>query len=92
MFVYIATNKRNNVLYVGVTNDVVRRGEEHKFGDNESFTHKYRIGKIVYVEECQRPYDAIAREKQLKRWSRKKKFDLIRSQNPEFADYLGDFE
>ena len=87
MFVYIATNKRKNVLYVGVTNDVERRIAEHKSTEGESFTHRYKTNAIVYVEECQSALDAIAREKQLKRWSRAKKFDLIRSQNPDFTDY-----
>lgn len=63
MFVYIATNKRKNVLYVGVTNDVERRSAEHKSTEGESFTHRYKTNAIVYVEECQSALDGIAREK-----------------------------
>ena len=62
MFVYIAADKRKNVLYVGVTNDIERRSAEHKFTESESFAHRYKTNKIVYVEECQSALDAIARK------------------------------
>ena len=85
-FVYILTNKSNDVLYVGVTNDVVRRVAEHKSHSIKGFTQKYMVDKCVYVEVVGDVNAAIAREKQIKGWSRKRKFDLINSQNPNFDD------
>lgn len=85
-YVYILTNKFNNLLYVGVTNDIVRRISEHKSHSIKGFTQKYGIDKCVYVESCSDINAAIAREKQLKSWTRKKKFDLINSQNPALED------
>lgn len=85
-YVYILTNRYNNLLYVGVTNDIVRRISEHKSHSIEGFTKKYSIDKCVYVESCSDISAAIAREKQLKKWTRKKKFDLINTQNPDLND------
>ncbi len=80
------TNVGNDVLYVGVTNDIVRRVYEHKNGVADGFTKKYNVNKLVYAEECGDIYAAISREKQIKGWSRKKKFDLINSINPGMKD------
>ena len=85
-YVYILTNKSNNVLYTGVTNDIERRLNEHEAKAVGGFTARYNVDKCVYLEECSCVTDAIAREKQIKGWSRKKKFDLISSVNPEFRD------
>ena len=85
-YVYIMTNVGNDVLYVGVTNDIVRRVYEHKNGVVDGFTKKYNVNKLVYAEECGDIYAAISREKQIKGWSRKKKFDLINSINPGMKD------
>ena len=85
-YVYIMTNGGNDVLYVGVTNDIVRRVYEHKNGVADGFTKKYNVNKLVYAEECGDIYAAISREKQIKGWSRKKKFDLINSINPGMKD------
>ena len=85
-YVYIMTNVGNDVLYVGVTNDIVRRVYEHKNGVADGFTKKYNVNKLVYAEECGDIYAAISREKQIKGWSRKKKFDLINSINPGMKD------
>ena len=65
-YVYILTNKNNSVLYVGVTNDIVRRIWEHKSKLIEGFTKKYNVDKLVYYEKFDDPNSAIAREKQLK--------------------------
>jgi len=84
-FVYIATNPSNRVFYTGVTNDLIRRLSEHK--DKKSkFTSKYNVTKLVYFEEYSDIKDAIAREKQIKAGSRKKKFELISAKNPGFTD------
>ena len=85
-YVYIMTNKSNNVLYVGVTNDIERRVAEHKSHTIAGFTAKYNVDKCIYVEECGDVNDAIAREKQLKSWSRARKFALIHENNPSMED------
>ena len=86
-YVYILANKNNNVLYVGVTNDLIRRVYEHKHhADKDSFTSKYNVTKLVYFETTCDIRSAIAREKQLKGGSRMDKLFLIREQNPMFED------
>ena len=85
-YLYILTNKHNTVLYTGVTNNILRRISEHKNFENESFTKHYNITKLVYYEEFTQVFDAIAREKQIKAGSRKKKIALIESINPEWND------
>jgi putative endonuclease len=90
-FVYIMTNKNNTVLYTGVTNDLQRRVYEHKNKLLKGFTSKYNITRLVYFEEFGEIRDAIAREKQIKAGSRKKKEDLINSINPEWKDLYEEF-
>lgn len=85
-FVYILTNIHNTVLYTGVTNDLCRRIGEHRAGRGSEFTRKYKVGKLVYYEEGDNINIAIAREKQIKGGSRKKKLDLINAFNPEWKD------
>lgn len=86
-FVYILTNKNNNVLYIGVTKDLIRRVYEHKHHlDPNSFTAKYNVTKLVYFEETSDVRAAIEREKQLKGWSRMKKLFLVKEKNPTFDD------
>lgn len=85
-YIYILTNSTNNVLYIGVTNDIKRRWYEHCNELVDGFTKKYHIHKLVYVEESNFIEDAIAREKQLKGWTRKKKNNLIESINPNWTD------
>jgi len=84
--VYIMTNKSNTVLYVGVTSDLFDRVLKHKEKVYEGFTSRYDCGKLVYNEQYQWVHDAIAREKQLKGGSRKKKIDLIVATNPAWDD------
>ena len=85
-YIYILSNKNNTVLYVGVTNDFIRRVYEHKNTLCEGFTKKYNIDKLVYYEVCENPLSAIEREKQIKSGSRKKKISLIESMNIEWID------
>ena len=87
-YIYILTNWDNRVLYIGVTNNIVRRLDEHRNGDKKSFATRYKTFKLVYNEEFNSPQDAINREKQLKRWSRAKKEALIESINPNWDDLL----
>ncbi|MCL2675454.1 MAG: GIY-YIG nuclease family protein [Firmicutes bacterium] len=84
--VYIITNKAHTVLYIGMTNDIDRRIYEHKNHAVPSFSDKYNLGKLIYVESTPYVNNAIAREKQLKRWSRAKKEALINELNPQWLD------
>jgi putative endonuclease len=86
-YVYILTNKSHHVLYTGVTNNLTRRINEHK-ADLSGFTARYHAHTLVYFEEFQRIEDAISREKQIKGGSRKKKFELVNSINPEWNDLM----
>ena len=85
-YVYILTNAYNTVFYIGVTNNIVKRLFEHKTGLVEGFTKKYRVKKLVYLEEYNDINEAIRREKQLKNWHRTWKINLIKKVNPKFND------
>ena len=85
-YVYIMTNKRNAVLYTGVTNDLKRKIYEHKEKIVAGFSKKYNITKLVYYEIFEDPENAILREKQIKAGSRLKKIDLINSTNRAWVD------
>ena len=87
-YTYILTNKYNEVLYIGVTNDLERRVAEHRSGMIPGFTQKYNCHKLVYYEEYSEVEMAIAREKQLKKWSRPKKETLIATKNKEWEDLM----
>ena len=87
-YTYILTNKYNEVLYIGVTNDLERRVAEHRSGMIPGFTQKYNCHKLVYFEEYSEVEMAIAREKQLKKWSRPKKETLIATKNKEWEDLM----
>lgn len=83
-YVYILTNKTNKVLYTGVTDNLLRRTFEHKNKALSGFTEKYNVSKLVYAEAFNNPNDAIAAEKRIKGWLRKKKIALIESSNPKW--------
>jgi len=85
-FVYILTNDRDHLFYIGVTNDLSRRLYEHRNELIDGFTKKYHIHKLVYYEICTEPEAAIRREKQLKTWRREKKIALIEKMNPKWKD------
>jgi putative endonuclease len=89
-YVYILTNKSDNVLYIGVTNDLVRRIFEHKNKLVEGFTKKYNLRKLVYYEATNDIESAINREKQLKNWHRDWKINLINQFNPNWKDLSDD--
>ena len=83
-YIYIATNKRHTTIYVGVTNDLLKRENQHKNKiDKNSFTAKYNIDTVVYYEAYNDIKVAITIEKQIKAGSRKKKIELIEKMNPE---------
>ena len=85
-FVYINTNRKRGSLYIGITNNLYRRSLEHKEKKTKGFTAKYNINKLVYYEEFDNIWNALEREKQLKKWRREKKNSLIESFNPEWKD------
>jgi len=90
-FVYILTNHLKTVLYVGVTNDLLRRITEHKEGRGSEFASRYRLTKLVYYEETVDIYAAIQREKSIKGLLRRKKEALIDMSNPRWKDLSEEF-
>jgi len=84
--VYILASRKNGTLYVGVTNDLIRRVYEHKHDLAPGFTAKYRVHKLVYFEATDSVRAAIQREKNLKHWPRNWKISLIEKQNPDWRD------
>ncbi len=85
-YVYILSNRRRTVLYIGMTNNLTRRIAEHRQGLVDGFTKRYRIRDLLWVETFGDVHDAITREKQLKNWHRDWKWNLIRQQNPDLVD------
>ena len=90
-YIYFLTNQSNSVLYIGVTDNLNRRLHEYKSEQFDSFTKKYHIHKLVYFEKYSKINDAIAREKQLKRWKRDKKNFLVETINPLWEDWSTHF-
>ncbi|HNZ86205.1 MAG TPA: GIY-YIG nuclease family protein [bacterium] len=85
-FVYILASYRNGTLYIGLTNNLIRRVSEHKSGIIKGFTKKYNIKMLVYYESTNDIFSAITREKQMKKWNRKWKLELIEKFNPNWED------
>ncbi len=85
-YIYILTSQCNTTLYIGVTNNLVRRIYEHKNNMVEGFSKRYNLHKLVYYEQIQDISRAIEREKQLKRWHREWKNNLINEKNPSWQD------
>jgi len=85
-YVYIMTNRPHGTLYVGVTNDIARRSFEHREGQQDGFTKRYGLGRLVHVEEFASISDAIHREKRLKQWNRAWKIALVEESNPDWED------
>ena len=85
-FVYILASKRNGTLYIGVTNDLIKRVWQHKNNIADGFTKKYNIHLLVHFEETSDIESAIKREKQLKVWNRQWKINLIVKSNPDWKD------
>ncbi|MDO8634805.1 MAG: GIY-YIG nuclease family protein [Dehalococcoidia bacterium] len=90
-YVYILANKRNGTLYIGVTNDLIRRVYEHKHDVTDGFTKRYGVHMLVHFEEGEDVVSVIEREKQLKSWHRQWKIRLIEEDNPEWRDLYEDF-
>lgn len=85
-WIYILTNRRNITFYIGMSRDPARRINEHQRGEGSSFTRKYRLDKLVYLEEAGNPYAALDRENELKGWVRSRKELLIAAVNPNWEE------
>ena len=90
-FVYILASKKNGVLYIGVTNDIVRRVFEHKNKIVKGFSSRYNVDKLMFFEEFISINEAIKREKRLKKWNRQWKINLIEEKNPNWNDLSGEW-
>ena len=85
-FIYILASKRNGTIYLGITSNLLKRIYEHKNNLIEGFTKKYNVHTLVYYETYNDIYDAIAREKSIKKWKRQWKIELIEKFNPKWED------
>jgi putative endonuclease len=85
-YVYRLASKRHGTLYLGVTNNLARRVYEHRTKQNDGFTSTYNVDHLVWYENYERIYDAIAREKAMKKWRRDWKIALIEEFNPDWTD------
>jgi putative endonuclease len=90
-FVYILVNRNRRVMYVGMTNDLMRRLDEHRRKVVPGFTSRYNVDRLVYFEETSDVFAALGREKQIKAWRRGKKDALVAIANPDWRDLLEDF-
>jgi len=84
--IYIMASKKNGILYIGVTSDLIKRVYDHRNDLLDGFTRKYRVHRLVYYEDTNDIQEATAREKQLKRWKRMWKIELIERDNPDWMD------
>ncbi len=91
-YVYILTNWNNKVMYVGMTNNLVRRMHEHKNRVTDGFTKRYHVNKLVYFEHGHDVLAIIAREKEIKKWRREKKNKLVETMNPQWIDLSAAWE
>ena len=85
-FVYILASKKNGTLYIGMTNNLLKRVDQHKKNLVEGFTRRYGVHRMVYYEQFRDVWHAIAREKRMKEWQRQWKINLIEKDNPDWDD------
>jgi putative endonuclease len=88
-FVYILASRHHGTIYIGITNDIRTRLEQHRAGRGSEFVKKYGVFRLVHVEVFATALEAIAREKQLKFWKRDRKIKLIEQENPDWEDRSG---
>ena len=88
--VYILASRRNGTFYVGVTSDLKGRMYQHKSGVIDGFTKKYKVHLLVWYDYTENIESAIQREKQIKKWKREWKLNLIEKENPEWKDLFGE--
>lgn len=91
-WVYIITNRKNGVLYIGMTGNLKQRLQQHKNKNIKSFSSRYNLNKLVYYELHEYPSLAIKREKQMKKWNRSWKINLIHGFNPDWEDLTERFK
>jgi putative endonuclease len=91
-YIYILSNKNKTVLYIGVTSNLIHRIKDHKNSEASGFTKRYNVNQLVYFEEFIDINQAIKREKQLKKWDREWKWDLIKELNPNLIDLYEDLK
>ncbi|MBN2347349.1 MAG: GIY-YIG nuclease family protein [Bacteroidales bacterium] len=91
-YVYILSNKRNGILYIGFTNNLERRVREHKEKCGNGFAARYDVDKLVYYEEFSNSYEAFRRESRMKEWKRAWKIKLIEEMNPDWQNLAEDWE
>ncbi|WP_431127949.1 GIY-YIG nuclease family protein [Flagellimonas flava] len=91
-YVYFISNKKNGTIYIGYTNNLEKRMKQHKSGTGSKFAKRYALDKLVYYEKFKFPMSAIKREKQLKKWNRQWKINLINDFNPKWEDLTWFFE
>lgn len=89
-WIYIVASETNGTIYIGMTNNLIRRIYEHKNNLIKGFTYKYNVHKLVYTEQFERPEEALYRESQLKAWRRIWKLELINKANPAWKDLYFD--
>ncbi len=85
-FVYMLASKQNGTLYIGMTNNLLKRADQHRNRQVEGFTARYGVKRLVYYESFRNVTDAINREKQMKKWNRQWKINLIEKANPQWRD------
>ena len=85
-YIYMLASKKNGVLYIGVTSNLIQRIWQHKNKQIEGFSKKYNVDKLVYFEQHKCMESAITREKRLKKWNREWKIELLEKQNPDWND------
>lgn len=85
-YVYMLSNYSRNVIYIGVTNDLIERISDHRKGRGSKFTKRYKVKHLLYFEKYPNIVEAIHREKQLKNWHREWKFNLVKNENPNLED------
>ena len=90
--IYILASKKNGTLYIGVTSQLKKRIWEHKHNRIDGFTEKYQVHQLVYFEIYENMYTALVREKQLKKWNRQWKINLIENENPDWKDLYEDID
>lgn len=91
-YVYILASHRNGTLYIGVTGNLIKRSWEHKNKATDGFTKKYNVSRLVYYEITNDINAALLREKQLKKWNRKWKIELVEKENPDWVDLAKEYE
>lgn len=90
MYVYLLASQKQGTLYLGVTNDLIRRTAQHKQKALPGFTKQYDVRRLVWFEVYDGPTEAITREKEIKKWRREWKIALIEKENPDWRDLYGD--